>query len=370
MRRDPPFHPHPDVATDPEFEVVTIDVMRAVQSYRKSLLAHEWIHSDGTIKSTHALSPNHAASRTRIEAQFKSGQSLAMPIIGWGMFDCLEIGSGRDIFLTLAAMGARHIPVHTPKTMIDPIRSFIVSPPSSPDSQKGNILVYLLICVALLGALTYTVANSSRSTSAIHLTDSQAKTLATEILTYANHVQSAVSKLTLRGCTDTQINFENDTVSGYINASAPSDDSCDLFAANAGSITWVTPPIGMNNGTPWFYTGAAVAHNSNGYTSSNSADDADLVMLLFGLPQNICEKINKNIGITGVPVNDGTYGDTTKFQGSYSYAEDINGLPEASQPSPCSAPSTFQNFCGLDAGCFQEEGGTQRNVFFQVLLRR
>jgi hypothetical protein len=92
--------------------------------------------------------------------------------------------------------------------------------------------------------------------------------------------------------------------------------------------------------------------------------------MLFGLPQNLCEKINDQLGVTGAPVNDGTYGNTTKFQGSYSYAEDINGLPEPAQPSPCSAPSTTQNFCGRPVGCFREESGSQRYVFFQTLIQR
>ncbi len=366
----PPFYPHPDLMNDPAYVIVTIHTARAIQSYRKSLLAYEWIAPDGTLKSMDDLGPSQSAARHRIESQFKSGQALLHPIIGWGLFDCLEIGAGRDVFLTLAALGIQHIPVHAPVQMIDSLRPFIVEDSNKRHSERGNILLYILLAVVLLAALTYAVAGTSRSGGITHLSDSKASTLSTEILTYANHLKTAISKLSLRGCTETQINFENTVVAGYVNATAPVDDSCDVFAASAGAVTWVTPPDDMNDGTPWFYTGAAVAHNSNGYASSNSAADADLVMMISGLPQNLCTKINKQLGITGTPINDSTYGDTTKFQGSYSYAEDINGLPEASQPSPCSAPSTAQNFCGRDAGCFREEGGTQRYVFFQVLLRR
>ena len=301
---------------------------------------------------------------------FRSHQSLPRPVLGWGLFDCVEIGSGRDVFLTLAALGMRHIPVHAPRSMIEALTPFIVGADPPHSAERGNILFYLLLCVALLAALIFAVSNTTRSSSALNMTDSQASTYATEILTYANHVETAVSKLTLRGCTDTQISFENTGVAGYVNASAPGDRSCHVFDAAGGALSWVTPIAQINDGTPWFYTGAVVVHNDNGFASSNSAAHADLTMMLFGIPQNICQKINTRLGVTGIPVDDGTYSDTTKFQGTYSYAEDINGLPDAAQPSPCSAPSTPNNFCGKPAGCFQEEGGTHRYVFYQVLIQR
>ena len=237
------------------------------------------------------------------------------------------------------------------------------------DDQTGSILMYILIAVVLFAALAYALSNSSRSGSTAYLSDGQASAHATEVLTYANHVKTAVAKLNLRGCTNEQLNFENNVVLGYINGSAPSDNQCDLFEPEGGTITWATPASEIS-AAQWFYSGRTVVHQDAGFASSNSADDADLVMLAFGLSQTLCAKINSQLGITGIPVNDGSFGDTIKFQGAFAYAEDINGLPETPQPSPCSAPSTAANFCGKEAGCFREEGGSQRYIFFQVLKQR
>lgn len=362
----PHLVPRPDIEPDLGFRTVRVRLTPLVQSYRNSLFAFEWLTPDGAVKSTDQLAVGAAEARRAIEQALKNGDSLPQPVVGWGMFDCAEIGAGRDVVLTAHALGVQDLPMHVSISALDKIKTMIV-----PDraSERGNILFYILICIGLLAALSYAISNSTRSGSTGFLSDGQETALATEILTYANHVQTAVAKLNLRGCTDDQLNFANDVIAGYTNASAPSDESCNVFAPSGGSVTWVTPASQVT-ASPWFYSGRAVVHQDSGFASSNSADDADLVMLLPGLSSTLCTKINAKLGITGVPVNDGSFGDTTKFQGVFAYAEDINGLPESAQPTPCGAPSTAVNFCGREAGCFKEEGGTERYIFFQVLKQR
>lgn len=365
----PRLVPVPDLATDPSFTVQWIDVARVVAGYRAALYAFEWLRPDGTVKSTEELSAAAAAERKATEQAFRTGVPLPMPILGWGMLDHVEIGAGRSVIMTAQAIGIKVLPVHIATSAQEDLANMIVPAPRN-TRESGNVLMYILLAIVLLAALSYAVSRTSGSGSTAYLSDNQASTAASEILTYAQGVRTAVDKLRLRGCTAAQLNFENGPVAGYINAGAPSDDSCDVFSPAGGAVTWATPPTDMNDGTPWLISGRTTVHQAGGVLSGNSASEADLAMILFGLSEAVCLKINSRLGISSVPVNDGSFGDTTKFQGAFAYAEDINGLPEASQPSPCGSPSTANNFCGRDAGCFLEESGGQRYVFYQVLLQR
>lgn len=365
------FIPHPDLAdTADSYTTITVDPVRVMASYRESLFAFEWLEANGRIKDATAMKGEALAQRQAAEAVLSSPQTnVPMPILGIGVMGNIEIGSGRAIFLLLAAQGVHDIPVHIPVSMMKEFKKFM-TPNAASASERGNVLVYILLAIVLIAALSYAVSSTSRHTNTQTVSDGQASTFATEILTYANAAASAAAKLKLRGCTDAQFSFENGTVAGYTNAGAPADESCHVFAPPGGTITWTTPPSGMNDGTAWFYTGAAVVHNDAGVFSTNVAGNADLIMMLFGLPQSVCTKINTRLGITGIPVDDGAYASTTKFTGTYTAAEDINGLPEAGQPSPCTSPSTASNLCGRLAGCFREESGGERYVFFQVLVKR
>lgn len=50
---------------------------------------------------------------------------LERPVLGIGIMDNIEIGSGRDLFLCLAARGAISVPVHIPKSHEHDFRIFI-----------------------------------------------------------------------------------------------------------------------------------------------------------------------------------------------------------------------------------------------------
>ncbi len=370
--RLPRFAPHPDLEGDAGagFMTVHVDIARVVQGYRASLFSFEWLTPQGDVKQIYELAPNFADQRHAVEEAINSGGMLYQPILGIGLLGNIEIGAGRDVLLTLAAHGLPYIPVHIPVTMEKEFKKMIVTLPPSGASQAGNVLVYILLAIVLLAALSFVISRGMRSGGTSAVADHQAGAYAAEILGYANQVKTAVVKLSLRGCGQDELNFDNTVVAGYTNAGAPADQTCDVFAPPGGTIAWATPSSVLNDGTPWFYTGVAVVHNDHGVYSNAVAANADLTMMLFGLPQNVCTQINKRLGLVGIPVDDSAYGAMTKFTGTYAATEDINGLPEASQPSPCASPSTALNFCGRDAGCFREESGGERYIFFQVLLRR
>ena len=75
-------------------------------------------------------------------------------------------------------------------------------------SESGNVLFYILIAVALLAALSYTVAQSTRGNVG-QLSAERARLYATEIIENANVMSSAVSQLRLRGVDLDELCFDH-----------------------------------------------------------------------------------------------------------------------------------------------------------------
>lgn len=107
------------------FVSVTILVDPAIKSWRDSVFSFEWLDSEGAIKPASALSEHEQQKRKEVEDMIAAGAPLDKPILGIGLEDNVEIGSGRATFLTLAALGLREIPVHIPKSCQDDFSKFL-----------------------------------------------------------------------------------------------------------------------------------------------------------------------------------------------------------------------------------------------------
>ncbi len=96
-----------------------------LKSWQSSLFSFEWMTPDGTIKSLADLPEKERVKRQQVEDAIRQGQALERPVLGIGMMDNIEIGSGRAVFLTLAAHGLERISVHIPKAHEDAFRGFL-----------------------------------------------------------------------------------------------------------------------------------------------------------------------------------------------------------------------------------------------------
>ena len=181
--------------------------------------------------------------------------------------------------------------------------------------QRGIAIGPILFVVAILAVLASAIAAGSGSfngdTSVV-----KAKAQATAILEYAHEVKFAVDRVLGKGCTDTEISFENPVVGGYINPNSPSDKSCHVFDVNGGGIVWKGPPAQIDlSSVPLGYRNYIFSGDSNhlgpyipGTTST------DLVIKLSGLSSNICNEIMNLGGGAGPAVGHVTL---DKFTGNY-----------------------------------------------------
>ena len=104
------------IAKPDRFVEIHIDTRKAVESWRLSLFSFEWLRKDGSIKAHSELAPKDQAKREAIENLIERKAPIAKPVLGLGIEDNVEIGSGRDVLLTLCDMGVETLPVHVLKT--------------------------------------------------------------------------------------------------------------------------------------------------------------------------------------------------------------------------------------------------------------
>lgn len=108
------------------YTCVHVDVQAVLKSWRSSLYAFEWITPDGDIKDASALKEEDRARRKDIEDKLKAGQDIPMPILGIGVLENVEIGSGKAVLLTLAAKGLTTIPVHIRRATTEDFKPFVI----------------------------------------------------------------------------------------------------------------------------------------------------------------------------------------------------------------------------------------------------
>lgn len=222
--------------------------------------------------------------------------------------------------------------------------------------------------MALFAALSYAVTQSGRGGGTISRETSVLN--AAKIIQHAGSIGQIIVRMRLAaGCSQTQISFENTSVAGYVNASSPVDKSCHIFDAAGGGAVLLAPPTGTNDGSPFVFVGGPVIHSRDGANSTYTTANADLVMYLFSVTEEVCRQINMGLGISGIPVDGSNVGLAGKFTGTYLEQENINGIPGGAQPSPCiTAPGT--GLCGKPVGCFREQDAGQRYIFYNELISR
>ena len=122
---NPVFVENPVARARPEqYLDITVSVEKVLKSWRVSLFSFEWMKQDGQIKNADELPEAEQPKRREVERKLQAGEALEKPVLGIGLLDNVEIGSGRAVFLTLAASGVAVIPVHIPKSNEGEFKAF------------------------------------------------------------------------------------------------------------------------------------------------------------------------------------------------------------------------------------------------------
>lgn len=107
------------------YMIVRVRTDAILKSWRSSLFSFEWLNPDGSIRSLDELPMHERDKRVKIEQKLGAGEAMDRPVLGIGLLDNVEIGAGRDIFLTLAARGFKETEVHIPVASAADFKQFL-----------------------------------------------------------------------------------------------------------------------------------------------------------------------------------------------------------------------------------------------------
>lgn len=239
-------------------------------------------------------------------------------------------------------------------------------------SENGSAIVWILVAVALFAALNFAFSGNSRNSTSM-LDDAEAEAYANQIIQYGNEVKQAVKRLQLRGCSDTEISFENNIISGYTNPNSPADKSCHVFDIAGGGLNWKEVPsnaldssFSSSNGFGNFLFPNSVKVEGIGTTCEND-DCVELMITTAYLTKKICEQMNETLNISSADLSqhEGIVNLTMEsadfFIGSYNY--ETTGSTSTIGDSGTGAFPT-----NTPSGCFFRS--TYGHQYFQTLLAR
>lgn len=204
------------------------------------------------------------------------------------------------------------------------------------NSQSGNILIYILGAIFLLGLLVITVRGSN--TPGAGIDPEQLAIRVAEVQQYGDELERAVTYVLRNGHSEVDIRFAHpDAASAY--GDITDIPSRQVFSRDGGGAAYREPPRGIQTSvTPWHFT----ARNAVARMGTNCSTNAcvDLTAILQNVTKDFCLLINQKSNITntaGAPPQDsGTVLFDTEFSGDYTFGAWIDDNAELAQnPEGC-----------------------------------
>lgn len=181
--------------------------------------------------------------------------------------------------------------------------------------------------------------------------------IVSQMLRYASSLEVAVQQLTLVGCAETEISFENpDSTADYTNANAPADNSCHIFEPEGAGLTWRNFSGGILQGGLADNTGIDFTYSIDGVGSSGTASENTDLIYVNAVTSNVCALVNSQFSIDNADVATTSTATNNPFQGSFSGGTEIGVAGDA------------PNIQSKTTGCFTTANGS--SVLYHVLMAR
>lgn len=232
--------------------------------------------------------------------------------------------------------------------------------------ESGNVLFLILIAVALFAALSYAVTQSTRSgggdaTSETNLVNSA------QVTQYPAGIRTSMVRMIIGGETATDIEFN--PPSDYTNCTGAGDtpatfDRCVFHPLGGGATYQLAPSsiIATLDGT-WYFN-AHFEIDNIGTSDGASSDGNDIIAFLPGISEQLCKRINEELGISTTIQNNGA--NWLADPGIKTYMDKNYSMPAA--PTGVIGTGATSNLSGQPYGCFQNNGTDY--VYYHVLIER
>lgn len=243
--------------------------------------------------------------------------------------------------------------------------------------ERGSVIIWILVMVAMFAALSFTVSNMMRGGGSA-MTSELTRTHASEIISYGDSIRRAVQTLRASGTALPEVSFENNFVSGYINNNCL-DDSCRIFMPAGAGIAYAPPHedwIDVSKSAETYYNEWHFAPDScipdvgtgGAACGGDSVDNEDLILFLPYVKKGLCMEINRQINIdnpnSDAPQDSGCpwdSGSNNRYTGNF-----IDG--QAVTSTPASLLAGRQNGCFKIGVCAGYATGSY--IYYQVLAPR
>ncbi len=232
--------------------------------------------------------------------------------------------------------------------------------------EKGSVLIYIFIAIAVLAALTFAVSRGSREGSST-INRERSELLATQILDYTGMIRSTIQTMKIDGLDDGDLCFDSDRWgnNNYDHASC-SDAKNQIFNSSGGGAVFQDPAedildsslSGQSQYGQWHFTGANNVMEVGSDCTPN-ADCNELLLILPYIKRDVCLALNRKLQIANpdtIPVDDADFDMTNEYTGSYVDGETINSADLHGKRSGCFQAATTP----VDGAYF----------FFAVLIAR
>lgn len=222
--------------------------------------------------------------------------------------------------------------------------------------QSGNMLIYILGAIFLLGLLIMLVKGSFQEGTGV---DSEKVLLkAQQVQSYAGELARGVGYVLSNGVSEQDVRFASpDPADMPPTTGTYSDSENMVFAPKGGGVEFKKPPAGVNDGTGWRFYG-------NTHFTDLGIDTGtikgELITVLPNVTQAFCSQINRNVKqtidltLTTDPGGNGcihattlNFGDVTRFMaGGATNTLDDTRLSHVPAPEACvrCADGTFHYY--------------------------
>jgi len=157
--------------------------------------------------------------------------------------------------------------------------------------ENGNVLIYILIAVALLAALTFAISGDERGQQTNQIDSARAKLLATDMIKHTVSAEQAVFMMTQFGKNFDDIEFDIPPLTNIGDQIYhPSGGGLQIFSTNDNHFDG-------NGTTGWEWQG----NTSVGWSGTSATD---LIYTFINVNDQVCEQINNQlIGNTTIPTS-------------------------------------------------------------------
>jgi hypothetical protein len=225
------------------------------------------------------------------------------------------------------------------------------------NAQSGNILIYILGAIFLLGVLIMTMKSSN--TPGSNIDEETLMLRVSEIQDYGSELERAVSYVLRNGHSEVDIRFAHPNApSAY--GDIADDPTRQVFHRDGGGALYRDIPNGIQvTPTPWVFNSKNQVTNIG--TTCGNPSCADILFIIPNVSSNFCNAVNtkNNVGDGTAPQDDGNVDITSSFDGTFNVINVIRDL--APNYLDGKSEACFEGFTDPPAGTYH---------YYRVLLPR